>query len=60
MKEKIIIFLIGLLLGATISTGSIYVYSLVDNSNNGQMKNDGRGFLEDNNIHPERENFDFK
>lgn len=38
MKEKIIIFIIGLLLGAIISTGSIYFYTVANNSNsdNGQ------------------------
>lgn len=34
MKEKIIIFIIGLLLGAIISTGSIYFYSISNNTNN--------------------------
>ena len=34
MKEKIIIFISGLLLGVIISTGSIYVYTLASNSNN--------------------------
>ena len=33
MREKIIIFLIGLLLGAIIATGSIYCYTLANNSN---------------------------
>lgn len=37
MKEKVIIFLVGLLLGSIISTGSIYVYTLVSNSNKGNM-----------------------
>lgn len=34
MKEKVTIFLIGLLLGAIISTGSIYFYTLANNSSN--------------------------
>lgn len=37
MKEKIIIFLVGLLLGSIISTGSIYIYTVankVNDSNN--------------------------
>lgn len=39
MKEKIIIFLVGLLLGAIISTGSIYVYTKANvNGNNNDMK----------------------
>ena len=39
MKQKIIIFITGLLLGTIISTGSIYVYTIA-NSNNNQMTND--------------------
>ena len=41
MKDKIIIFIVGLLLGAVISTGSIYFYTLSynnSNSNNNQMQ----------------------
>ena len=38
MKDKIIIFLIGLLLGAIISTGSIYFYTVANNSNNQNMQ----------------------
>ena len=34
MKEKVILFIIGLLLGAIISTGSIYIYTIANNSNN--------------------------
>ena len=33
MKEKIIIFIVGLLLGAVIATGSILVYDSVTNKN---------------------------
>ena len=33
MKDKIIIFIVGLLLGAIISTGSIYFYTVAKNSN---------------------------
>ena len=36
MKDKIVIFIIGLLLGAIIATGSIYFYTLANNSNNNQ------------------------
>ena len=32
MKDKIIIFAIGLLIGAIISTGSIYFYTLANNN----------------------------
>lgn len=39
MKNKIIIFLVGLLLGAIISTGSIYVYTVASlKSNNANMQ----------------------
>ena len=34
MKDKIIIFIVGLLLGAIISTGSIYFYTLANNNSN--------------------------
>lgn len=47
MKEKIIIFLVGLLLGSIISTGSIYIYTVANNKNdndmNLQMPNDDKG-----------------
>ena len=36
MKEKVIIFIAGLLLGAIISTGSIYFYTVANSSNNNQ------------------------
>ena len=40
MKDKIIIFVIGLLLGAVISTGSFFVYTTVSNScNNSNCNN---------------------
>ena len=42
MKDKIIIFIVGLLFGAVISTGSIYFYTLANtNSNNNQMQMGG-------------------
>ena len=34
MKDKIIIFIIGLLLGSIISTGSIYFYTVANKSDN--------------------------
>lgn len=56
MKEKVIIFLVGLLLGAIISTGSIYIYTIANNHNNGnnvniKMPNDNKnqGGMMDNN-----------
>ena len=33
MKEKIILFVIGVLIGAVISTGAFYVYTTTNNSN---------------------------
>lgn len=58
MKEKIIIFLVGLLLGAIISTGSIYIYTIA-NSNNKNMNivmpidNEGQGgMMKDNGTTP--------
>lgn len=52
MKDKIIIFLIGLLLGAFISTGSIYIYTIANNSNKIEI-NDKGGFMNDENTPPE-------
>lgn len=37
MKEKIIIFITGLLLGGIISTGSIYIYTIGINKNNDKL-----------------------
>ena len=53
MKEKIIIFLVGLLLGSIISTGSIYVYSSVNSRNNHDMNMEisddrGKGGMKEN------------
>ena len=36
MKEKVIVFIVGLLLGAIISTGSIYIYTVANSSNRNQ------------------------
>jgi len=41
MKEKIIVFFVGLFLGALISTGSMYAYSVV-NSNNDRGMQEGQ------------------
>lgn len=44
MKEKIIIFLVGLLLGSIISTGAIYIYTIAENNNlNQQIQNNDFG-----------------
>lgn len=61
MKEKIIIFLSGLLLGAIISTGSIYIYTVANNSNNidqnMQMPNNQDNMIENfDNNRPEMPN----
>lgn len=34
MKEKILLFIIGVLVGAVISTGAFYVYTIANNSSN--------------------------
>ena len=34
MKDKILLFAIGVLVGAVITTGAFYVYSTLNNSNN--------------------------
>ena len=42
MKDKVIIFFVGLLIGAIISTGSIYFYTLANSScNNEGMRMNG-------------------
>lgn len=52
MKEKIIIFLVGLLLGAVISTGSIYVYTKANNINDERM-HDNKNQIKNENMQPE-------
>ncbi len=42
LNEKIVIFVIGLLLGTIISTGSIYFYTLANSSNTNQEINMNR------------------
>lgn len=65
MKEKIVIFIIGLLLGTIISTGSIYLYTVANSSNNNDqntMMNGGNppsmpnGQTGENNTQPEMPN----
>ena len=41
MKEKIIMFILGLLLGAIIATGAIYFYTLANTNGNGGNGNPG-------------------
>lgn len=55
MKEKVIIFLIGLLLGAFISTGSIYIYTIANNSNKNEINEKG-SFMNDGDTPPEMPN----
>lgn len=46
MKDKIIIFLVGLFLGAVISTSSIYIYTIANNNGRNidmEIPNDNRG-----------------
>lgn len=38
MKEKVIIFLIGILLGSIISTGAIYFYTIAENNSNSNQQ----------------------
>lgn len=55
MKEKVIIFLVGLLLGAIISTGSIYIYTIANNSGKNEMGDvmpGGRGDMMDDGVNP--------
>ena len=44
MKDKIILFIIGVLVGAVITTGAFYVYSISSNncSNNNTQMNGGQ------------------
>ena len=55
MKDKIMIFIIGLLLGAIISTASIFVYTKANNNdnnsniNNGMRMNGNRGSMPSDN-----------
>ena len=39
MKEKIILFVIGVLVGAVISTGAFYVYTTTNSNNNNNGSN---------------------
>ena len=41
MKDKIMIFIIGLLLGSVITTGAFFVYSKSTNCNNQQIEMSG-------------------
>lgn len=55
MKEKVIIFLTGLLLGAIISTGSIYIYTIANNqgANGMEMPTErGQGMMENDGTTP--------
>ena len=43
MKDKIILFVIGILIGAVISTGAIYIYSITTKSNECSSQNSMNG-----------------
>lgn len=43
MKDKIVIFIVGLLLGAIISTGAIYFYTVANNQNSGNQTMEMQG-----------------
>ena len=55
MKEKITWFIVGLLLGAVISTASIYVYSLTENDTN-TSNNTTQNTMENRGTPPEMPN----
>lgn len=55
MKEKVIIFLTGLLLGAIISTGSIYIYTIANSKSTNEMEmptDRGQGMMENDGTTP--------
>ena len=41
MKDKIMLFIIGLLTGAVLATGAFYAYSKINSSNNNQTSMNG-------------------
>ena len=55
MKEKITWFIVGLLLGAIISTASIYVYTLTENNTN-TSNNTTQNTMENRGTPPEMPN----
>lgn len=66
MNDKFIIFIIGLLLGTVISTGSIYIYTVANKSNDtcsnnipmngGDFDRGGRGKMNETTTPPELPN----
>ena len=48
MKEKAIIFIVGLLVGAIISTGSIYIYTVASNKENNNTTTEQRNQMPGN------------
>lgn len=56
MKDKITIFIIGLLLGSVISTASIYFYTLANNNSNNENNSEMQG---PRGNHPEMQNGQF-
>jgi len=59
MKEKIIIFAAGLLSGAIIATGAIFIYTLADNNsqNNMSQMDNGQG-MQNEQMNPGGQNTD--
>ena len=43
MKDKLIIFIIGVLVGSIISTGSIYIYNMITSTDNGSQNTNFNG-----------------
>ena len=57
MKEKIIIFIIGLLAGAVLSTGAFTVFTLLTNNcHKGVMNNKNMPMIQNNNNQPPQMN----
>lgn len=55
MKDKIIIFIVGLLLGSIISTASIYIYTIANNKNSNndirmELPNKDKDMMNDKNM----------
>lgn len=42
MKDKILVFIIGVLVGAVLSTGAFYIYTRVSGNNNNTQLNGGQ------------------
>lgn len=58
MKEKVIIFISGLLLGAIISTGAIFIYTIAADNNSQQIERFPNGNFNDRNDQRDQNGFD--